>query len=153
MLVLIAISENVKSPISSSQWCGITMILITILCGIFLYQVEAPFIPKCKGPGDPSNFDDYEEEPLRISTSEKCAKEFADFWRVIDWLTTIMYLSYPEVYSDFNISDILGEENTGPWWTGWHFGCYLFACCSFCCPRSASWSLFIYIKQLDYSRF
>ena len=55
------------------------MILITILCGIFLYQVEAPFIPKCKGPGDPSNFDDYEEEPLRISTSEKCAKEFADF--------------------------------------------------------------------------
>lgn len=48
-----------------------------------MMQVEAPFIPKCKGPGDPSNFDDYEEEPLRISTSEKCAKEFADFWRVI----------------------------------------------------------------------
>ena len=43
------------------------------------FKVEAPFIPKCKGPGDPSNFDDYEEEPLRISTSEKCAKEFADF--------------------------------------------------------------------------
>lgn len=43
-------------------------------------QVDAPFIPKCEGPGDPSNFDDYDEEPLRISGTEKCAKEFADFW-------------------------------------------------------------------------
>jgi len=29
--------------------------------------------------GDPSNFDDYEEESLRISSSEKFPKEFADF--------------------------------------------------------------------------
>jgi len=42
-------------------------------------QVEAPFTPKTKGPGDTSNFDDYEEEQLRISSTEKCAKEFADF--------------------------------------------------------------------------
>ena len=42
-------------------------------------QVEAPFAPKTKGPGDTSNFDDYEEETLRISGTEKCAKEFADF--------------------------------------------------------------------------
>jgi len=42
-------------------------------------QIEAPFLPKSKGPGDPSNFDTYEEEPLHISSSEKCAKEFADF--------------------------------------------------------------------------
>jgi len=41
--------------------------------------VEAPFTPRTKGPGDPSNFDDYEEEALRISSTEKCAKEFADF--------------------------------------------------------------------------
>ncbi|KAH9398392.1 hypothetical protein TYRP_019039, partial [Tyrophagus putrescentiae] len=38
-----------------------------------------PFLPKCKGPGDTSNFDDYEEEALRISSTEKCAKEFVDF--------------------------------------------------------------------------
>lgn len=42
-------------------------------------QVEAPFKPKTQGPGDTSNFDDYEEEALRISSTEKCAKEFADF--------------------------------------------------------------------------
>ncbi|PIO77039.1 kinase domain protein [Teladorsagia circumcincta] len=29
--------------------------------------------------GDASNFDDYEEEPLRISGTEKCSKEFAEF--------------------------------------------------------------------------
>lgn len=46
---------------------------------LLLFQIEAPFIPKCKGAGDTSNFDDYEEEPLRISSSEKCAKEFSDF--------------------------------------------------------------------------
>jgi len=42
-------------------------------------NVEAHFKPTCKGAGDTSNFDDYEEEPLRISSTEKCAKEFADF--------------------------------------------------------------------------
>jgi len=46
---------------------------------VWRVQIEAPFLPKCKGPGDSSNFDDYEEEPLRISSTEKCAKEFAEF--------------------------------------------------------------------------
>ena len=46
---------------------------------ILKLQVEAHFKPTCKGAGDTSNFDDYEEEPLRISSTEKCAKEFADF--------------------------------------------------------------------------
>jgi protein kinase A len=48
---------------------------------ISLYQkkIEAPFLPKSKGPGDHSNFDTYDEEPLHISSSEKCSKEFADF--------------------------------------------------------------------------
>lgn len=46
---------------------------------VFQKKIEAPFIPRCKGPGDTSNFDDYEEETLRISNTEKCAKEFAEF--------------------------------------------------------------------------
>ncbi|KAI6181956.1 CAMP-dependent protein kinase catalytic subunit [Aphelenchoides fujianensis] len=43
------------------------------------HAVDAPFLPRCRGPGDASNFDDYEEEPLRISGTERCAREFAEF--------------------------------------------------------------------------
>lgn len=52
------------------------VLMIWVSC---VLQVEAPFIPKCKGPGDTSNFDDYEEEEIRVSFTEKCAKEFAEF--------------------------------------------------------------------------
>uniref|UniRef100_A0A7N4NS41 Protein kinase cAMP-activated catalytic subunit beta n=1 Tax=Sarcophilus harrisii TaxID=9305 RepID=A0A7N4NS41_SARHA len=46
---------------------------------IFQRKVEAPFVPRYRGAGDTSNFDDYEEEDIRVSLTEKCAKEFADF--------------------------------------------------------------------------
>lgn len=55
------------------------MELLTYFFVVVALQVEAPFIPRCKGSGDTSNFDDYEEEVLRISSTERCAKEFADF--------------------------------------------------------------------------
>ena len=52
---------------------------IVFILFLMLLQIEAHFIPKCKGAGDTSYFDDYEEEPLRISATEKCTKEFSDF--------------------------------------------------------------------------
>ncbi|XP_063718473.1 cAMP-dependent protein kinase catalytic subunit beta-like [Symsagittifera roscoffensis] len=42
-------------------------------------KLEAPFVPKCKGAGDHSNFDKYEETPLRHSINNKYSKEFDDF--------------------------------------------------------------------------
>lgn len=66
--------KNGVNDIKNHKWFSTTDWI-----AIYQKKVEAPFIPKCKGPGDTSNFDDYEEEPLRISSSEKCSKEFADF--------------------------------------------------------------------------
>jgi protein kinase A len=45
----------------------------------FQRKVPVPFVPKTKNPGDYSNFDDYEEEPLKIASNDKFTKEFADF--------------------------------------------------------------------------
>lgn len=66
--------KNGVNDIKNHKWFSTTDWI-----AIYQRKVDAPFIPKCKGPGDPSNFDDYDEEPLRISSTEKCAKEFADF--------------------------------------------------------------------------
>lgn len=46
---------------------------------VYRREVDAPFLPKCKGPGDASNFEEYEEEALRIAATDRCTKEFADF--------------------------------------------------------------------------
>jgi len=46
-----------------------------------LYQqsVPAPFTPTNKGPGDASNFEEYNEEPIVYSTVNKFEKEFEQF--------------------------------------------------------------------------
>ncbi|XP_022087732.1 cAMP-dependent protein kinase catalytic subunit alpha-like isoform X3 [Acanthaster planci] len=66
--------KNGIADIKGARWFGSTDWI-----AIYQKKVEAPFVPKVKSPSDPSNFDDYEEEVLRISQTEKCAKEFADF--------------------------------------------------------------------------
>ena len=42
-------------------------------------QVKAPYIPECSGPGDSSLFDEYDEEPIMVSKTEKYGEEFKDF--------------------------------------------------------------------------
>ena len=42
-------------------------------------KIPAPFVPKTKGPGDASNFDQYDEEPIPTSSIDKYARDFADF--------------------------------------------------------------------------
>uniref|UniRef100_A0AAY5ER95 cAMP-dependent protein kinase catalytic subunit alpha n=1 Tax=Electrophorus electricus TaxID=8005 RepID=A0AAY5ER95_ELEEL len=66
--------QNGVNDIKGHKWFATTDWI-----AIYQRKVEAPFIPKCKGPGDTSNFDDYEEEEIRVSFTEKCGKEFAEF--------------------------------------------------------------------------
>ncbi|XP_026992241.1 cAMP-dependent protein kinase catalytic subunit alpha isoform X2 [Tachysurus fulvidraco] len=66
--------KNGVNDIKGHKWFSTTDWI-----AIYQKRVEAPFIPKCRGPGDTSNFDDYEEEEIRVSLTEKCSKEFADF--------------------------------------------------------------------------
>ncbi|XP_054931473.2 cAMP-dependent protein kinase catalytic subunit 1 isoform X1 [Dermacentor andersoni] len=66
--------KNGVNDIKNHRWFATTDWI-----AIYKKEVEAPFVPKCKGPGDTSNFDEYEEEALRISSTEKCAREFAEF--------------------------------------------------------------------------
>ncbi|XP_075213765.1 cAMP-dependent protein kinase catalytic subunit 1-like [Lycorma delicatula] len=42
-------------------------------------KLEPPYKPAVKGPKDTSQFEKYNEEPLRISATDRYAKEFANF--------------------------------------------------------------------------
>ncbi|XP_012516549.1 PREDICTED: cAMP-dependent protein kinase catalytic subunit beta isoform X5 [Propithecus coquereli] len=66
--------KNGVSDIKTHKWFATTDWI-----AIYQRKVEAPFIPKFRGSGDTSNFDDYEEEDIRVSITEKCAKEFGEF--------------------------------------------------------------------------
>uniref|UniRef100_A0A8C4Y3P8 cAMP-dependent protein kinase n=1 Tax=Gopherus evgoodei TaxID=1825980 RepID=A0A8C4Y3P8_9SAUR len=66
--------KNGVNDIKNHKWFATTDWI-----AIYQRKVEASFVPKCKGPSNTSNFDDYEEEEIRVSTTEKCAKEFAEF--------------------------------------------------------------------------
>ncbi|KAG7242795.1 hypothetical protein INR49_019019 [Caranx melampygus] len=67
--------KNGVNDIKNHKWFSTTDWI-----AVYERKVEAPFLPKCRGPGDTSNFDDYEEEDIRVSQTEKCAKEFAEFY-------------------------------------------------------------------------
>lgn len=66
--------KNGVNDIKGHKWFSTTDWI-----AVYQKKLDAPFLPKCKGPGDSSNFDDYEEERLHVSSTERCAKEFADF--------------------------------------------------------------------------
>ncbi|XP_054706247.1 cAMP-dependent protein kinase catalytic subunit alpha-like isoform X2 [Uloborus diversus] len=66
--------KNGVADIKNHKWFATTDWI-----AIFQRKVEAPFIPPSKGEGDASNFDEYDEEPLFIASTEKCHKEFEDF--------------------------------------------------------------------------
>lgn len=46
---------------------------------VYKGEVEPFFVPKCKGEGDTSNFDQYEEEELVIGTEDPYAQFFSSF--------------------------------------------------------------------------
>lgn len=47
---------------------------------LYNQKVEPPYVPKVSGPGDYSQFDNYDDVPLRVDEIDKYRKEFADFW-------------------------------------------------------------------------
>jgi protein kinase A len=46
---------------------------------LYNQKVEPPYVPKVFGPGDFSQFDEYEDVPLRVGSIDKYEKEFAEF--------------------------------------------------------------------------
>jgi len=66
--------KNGVSDITNHKW-------FTNVDWAALYQrkIPAPFVPTCSSVGDTSNYDEYDEEDLSISTVDKYSAEFKDF--------------------------------------------------------------------------
>ncbi len=65
--------KNGVEDIKGHKWFGTTDWI-----AIYEKKVDAPFKPKCVD-GDASNFDEYDEEPLKSVPTCKFEKEFNDF--------------------------------------------------------------------------
>uniref|UniRef100_A0A672MZS2 cAMP-dependent protein kinase catalytic subunit alpha-like n=1 Tax=Sinocyclocheilus grahami TaxID=75366 RepID=A0A672MZS2_SINGR len=65
--------KNGVSDLKNHRWFATTDWI-----AIYEKKIDAPIIPKCRGPGDTSNFDEYDEEDIRVSVTEKCTNEFLD---------------------------------------------------------------------------
>ncbi|KAF5298969.1 hypothetical protein FQR65_LT09518 [Abscondita terminalis] len=70
---------------------------------VFQKKIEAPFIPRCKGPGDTSNFDDYEEEAFIRKMS---SKQFKNLEKAME------YLYSKEIETDIIALPLLVDELT-----------------------------------------
>uniref|UniRef100_A0A673H8W4 cAMP-dependent protein kinase catalytic subunit alpha-like n=1 Tax=Sinocyclocheilus rhinocerous TaxID=307959 RepID=A0A673H8W4_9TELE len=66
--------KNGVSDLKNHRWFATTDWI-----AIYEKKIDAPIIPKCRGPGDTSNFDEYDEEDIRVSVTEKCTNEFLEF--------------------------------------------------------------------------
>lgn len=42
-------------------------------------QIDAPYKPNCKSEADASNFDVYDEEPLKVASIDKFPHDFSEF--------------------------------------------------------------------------
>jgi len=67
--------KNGVDDIKTHKWFSTTDWI-----AIYQKKVEPPFVPKTKGPGDPSNFDEYEEEARKCST-DSLSKSFVNSHR------------------------------------------------------------------------
>lgn len=66
--------KNGVDDIKSHAWFKV--INWTVL---YNQNMEPPFVPKVSGPGDYSQFEDYDDVPIKVSPHDRYEKEFADF--------------------------------------------------------------------------
>lgn len=66
--------RNGVKDIKDHRWFS-TLDWSALLAG----KVAAPYVPKIKGEGDTSNFEDYDEQKLKTADKDRFAFEFRDF--------------------------------------------------------------------------